>query len=43
VAAGSIVIALLIVVIGRKHLARVDGPVESDVDEAIAITAADAS
>lgn len=43
VAAGSLIVAVLIVVLGRKHLARVDGPVESELDEAIAITAADAS
>lgn len=41
-AAASAVVALLIVVFGRKALARVNGPVESPLEEAEAITLGDA-
>ncbi|MCP2032296.1 MFS family permease [Okibacterium sp. HSC-33S16] len=41
-AAASALIALLIVVFGRKALARVNGPIESDVEEAEAISVGDA-
>ncbi|MGG7508981.1 MFS transporter [Plantibacter sp. YIM 135249] len=41
-AAGSIVIAMLIIVFGRKWLTRVDGPVETDLEEAIVLTTAEA-